>query len=112
MPEAIGAAGCLILPSSFEPWSLAVHEAASAGRLILASEDVGAVPHLVQPGYNGFIFENTDVVGLAGLMLRVSSMSDGQLDGMSRASHLLSHQFSPERWADSLLHCWKPTART
>lgn len=112
VPEAIGSAGCLILPSSFEPWSLVVHEAASAGRLILASENVGAVPHLVQPGYNGFIFDNNDVMGLAKLMLRVSSMSDEQLDQMSRASHLLSHQFSPKKWADSLLHSYEPTART
>ena len=39
--------GCLVLASRFEPWALVVHEAASAGRLILASENVGAVTHLV-----------------------------------------------------------------
>ena len=30
-------------------------------------------------------------------------MSDGRLDAMSRASHLLSEQYSPARWADTLL---------
>ena len=103
MPEMFGTAGCMILPSSFEPWSLAVHEAASAGRLILASENVGAVTHLVQPGYNGFIFDDRDVAGLAALMRRVSAMSDAQLEEMSCASYQLSQQFSPKQWVDQLL---------
>jgi glycosyltransferase involved in cell wall biosynthesis len=103
MPEIFKTAGCLILPSSFEPWALVVHEAASAGRLIVASENVGAVTHLVQPGYNGFIFNDRDVAGLATLMLRISAMSDMQLEEMSCASHQLSNQFTPKQWADTLL---------
>jgi glycosyltransferase involved in cell wall biosynthesis len=103
MPGVLSSAGCLILPSSFEPWSLVVHEAASAGRLILASESVGAVTHLVQPAYNGFIFDDKDVEGLAALMCRVSTMTDEQLDQMSCASHQLSEQFSPRQWANILL---------
>jgi glycosyltransferase involved in cell wall biosynthesis len=106
MPEILGSAGCLILPSRFEPWALVVHEAAAAGRLILASENVGAVTHLVQPGYNGFIFNNRDVAGLASLMSRVSAMTDAELDRMSRASYLLSLQFSPRQWADTLLNSY------
>jgi len=104
MPQVLGSAGCLILPSKFEPWALVVHEAAAAGRLIIASESVGAVAHLVQPGFNGYICSNDDVEGLAALMSSVSSMSDERLDQMSRASHLLSCQFSPKQWADTLLH--------
>jgi len=107
MPELLASAGCLILPSQFEPWALVVHEAAAAGRLILASENVGAVTHLVQPGYNGFIFNNKDVAGLAILMSRVSAMTDTELDRMSRASYLLSLQFSPKQWADTLLHSYR-----
>ena len=103
LPEMLASAGCLILPSLFEPWALVVHEAASAGMVILASEEVGAAPHLVQPGYNGFIFDSGDVAGLASLMSRVAAMSDARLDDMSRASFALSRQYSPERWADTLL---------
>jgi glycosyltransferase involved in cell wall biosynthesis len=103
MPAMLASAGCFILPSEFEPWALVIHEAASAGLLILASETVGAAIHLVQPNYNGFIFGNRDAQGLADLMSRVSSMNDARLDAMSQASHLLSHQFSPRHWADTLL---------
>ncbi len=103
LPGILASSGCLILPSLFEPWAVAVHEAAAAGLLILASERVGAAVHLVQPNYNGFIFGCGDVEALAGLMSRVSAMSDSHLNAMSRASHLLSQQFSPSRWADILL---------
>ena len=107
MPQILESAGCLVLPSSFEPWALVVHEAAASGRVIIASENVGAVTHLVQPGYNGFIFDNKDVAGLATLMSRVSSMTDEQLDRMSRASYSLSHQFSPKQWVDILLQSYE-----
>ena len=103
MPRVLSTVGALILPSSFEPWALVVHEAAAAGRIILASENVGAVTHLVQPSYNGFIFSDKDIDGLAALMSRVSAMSDTQLDQMSHASHELSKQFSPRQWADILI---------
>lgn len=99
----LGTAGCLVLPSDFEPWAVVVHEAASAGLLILASENVGSAVHLVQDNYNGYIFGGKDVRGLATLMKRVSMFPDKRLDEMSRASHLLSMQFSPSRWADTLL---------
>jgi glycosyltransferase involved in cell wall biosynthesis len=112
IPQVLASAACLILPSRFEPWALVVHEAAAAGRLILASEDVGAVPHLVQPGYNGFIFNNEDVAGLATLMSRVSAMGDAQLDAMSRASYMLSQQFSPRLWADTLLQSFHARSTT
>jgi glycosyltransferase involved in cell wall biosynthesis len=103
MTEILSAAGCLVLPSKFEPWAVVVHEAASAGLPILASERVGAAVHLVQPGYNGFLFNSRDVKGLAAAMRRISEMSDARLDQMSRASNELSRQFSPKRWADTLL---------
>ncbi len=110
-PQHMGAklstAGCLIVPSVFEPWALVIHEGASSGLLILASERVGAAVHLVQPSFNGFVFGNQDAEGLANLMMRVSSMSDARLDSMSRASFSLSQQFSPSLWASTLIESYE-----
>ncbi len=111
MNELLSNAGCLVLPSKFEPWGVVVHEAASAGLPILASERAGSVVHLVQPGYNGFIFNSEDAGGLAAAMSRISDMSKMQLDQMSRASNELSRQFSPKRWADTLLDSFYALAR-
>jgi glycosyltransferase involved in cell wall biosynthesis len=103
LSEILASAGCLVLPSIFEPWALVVHEAASAGLLVLASENVGAAVHLVQDNYNGFIFDGRDEKELSALMSHVSGLSDARLDAMSRSSYLLAKQFSPARWADTLL---------
>jgi glycosyltransferase involved in cell wall biosynthesis len=111
VPKILSSAGCLILPSQFDPWALVVHEATSAGMVVLASEDVGSTPHLVQPGYNGFIFDSGDVEGLARLMRRVADMSDDRLDKMSRASFALSRQYSPRIWADTLLETFLALSR-
>ncbi|MGA8043655.1 MAG: glycosyltransferase family 4 protein [Terracidiphilus sp.] len=107
----LGAAGCFVMPSRFEPWAVVVHEAVSAGLPVLASERVGSVVHLVQPGYNGFIFGQDDASELASLLNRVSTSSPHQLDEMSKASHLLSKQFTPARWANTLLQAYKFSGR-
>ena len=101
--KMLASSGCLVLPSTIEPWGVVVHEAASAGLLVLASWNVGASVHLVQDNYNGYVFDDRDVKGLAALMSHVSKLTDARLDTMSRASHLLSKQFTPARWADTLL---------
>lgn len=103
LPGVMAAAGCLILSSYYDHWSLAIHEAVSAGLPIIATEKAGAVAHLVQPGYNGFIFSDQDAGELAGFMARVASMDDEQLEAMTQASHALSLQFTPQRWAETLL---------
>ena len=103
LPGKLAQAACLILPSEFEAWGLVVHEAAAAGLLILASEMVGSVPHLVQDHYNGFVFGVGDAEGLSRLMERVSLFSDERLNAMAAASASLARQFTPARWADTLL---------
>ena len=99
----LASAGCLVLPSNFEPWAVVVHEAAAAGLLVLASESVGAAVHLVQDAYNGYLFERGNARQLADLMARVTSLTNAQRSDMSEASHWLSRQFTPRRWADTLL---------
>ncbi len=103
MASMFAAAGCLVLSSQRDAWALVVHEATSAGLIVLASDRVGATVHLVQPGYNGYVFASEDAKALAMLMARVSAKDDSALEAMSRASHELSHQYSPQRWADTLL---------
>ncbi len=103
LPSALSQAGCLILPSHFEPWAVVIHEAASAGLVLLASNAVGSAVHLVQPGYNGYIFDSHTPQALAALMLKISSMPHQKLEQMSHASHALSHQFTPELWVQKLV---------
>ncbi len=103
LPAKLAGAACLVLPSTFEPWALVVHEAAAAGLAILASDAVGSVPHLVEHGENGFIFRPNDVQGLSHLMERLSLMSNDSLTAMSFASASLARQFTPVLWTDTIL---------
>lgn len=102
LPSAFARAACLILPSNFEPWAVVVHEATTAGLIVLASNAVGAAVHLVQPGYNGYIFACTNAEELKERMLKISAMLPQQLDQMSHASYALSHQYSPALWTATL----------
>jgi glycosyltransferase involved in cell wall biosynthesis len=111
LPATLASAGCFVLTSDFEQWSVVVHEATSAGLPVIASERVGAAAHLVQPNYNGFIFGSGDVEELAGLMSRVSAMSDERLEEMSQASFQLSQQYSPRRWVDTLFESYSAAER-
>ena len=104
LPAVFCEAGCLLLPSSFEPWGVVVHEAASAGLIILASSSVGATPHLVQNNYNGYVFEPDNSDDLAALMARLDKMEVKKLGKMASASFNLSQQFTPDRWAESLVN--------
>lgn len=112
VPKKMAEAACLILPSNFEAWAVVVHEAAAAGRLVIVSDAVGSSPHLVQDNYNGFIFNENDAGELAMLMERVSSFGDERLNVMSAASFSLAQQFTPVRWANTLLEFVERSAQS
>jgi glycosyltransferase involved in cell wall biosynthesis len=61
LPKELSMASCLLLPSTFEPWALVVHEAVTAGMPVIVSDAVGASVHLVQNDYNGYIVEASNV---------------------------------------------------
>lgn len=103
LPKELSKASCLLLPSIFEPWALVVHEATAAGMPVIVSDAVGASVHLVQDGYNGYIVETGDADELSRAMLRYSSMSQKERSKMSESSYLMSLQFTPKRWADTLV---------
>jgi glycosyltransferase involved in cell wall biosynthesis len=103
LPSVFSEASTFVLPSHFEPWGVVIHEATAAGLPIVASSAVGSTVHLVQDGYNGFIFTPGNAGELANLLARTSRLSPEQLHKMSEASRLLSRQLTPNRWAEYLL---------
>ena len=95
LPTQLESAGGLVVPSNRDAWSLAIHEATAAGLIIVATETVGAIPHLVQNYYNGFVVQVGDSAGLARAMSQVSEMEAERRERMSRASHQLSNNSPP-----------------
>jgi glycosyltransferase involved in cell wall biosynthesis len=103
MPDLLQRAGCLVLPSRFEPWGVVVHEAAAAGLAVVCTSMCGAASRLVLDGYNGSVVEPGDPDALARALARISCSSDHERRAMSAASRGLAAQFTPARWAQLVL---------
>lgn len=103
LPHELSMSSCLILPSTFEAWGLVVHEATSAGMPVISSDAVGASVHLIQDGYNGYIFESGDVDGLSRSMLHYSTLSKTERLELGANSFNMSLQYTPKQWANTLV---------
>jgi glycosyltransferase involved in cell wall biosynthesis len=96
IPLAYRASDMLVLPSSHEPWGLAVNEAMNFGIPTVVSDRVGCGPDLVEPGRTGEVFENGSARSLAGAMDRLlSSVALRRREGEA-ALHLISRWGFPE----------------
>jgi glycosyltransferase involved in cell wall biosynthesis len=65
MPKFYDLCDVFVLPSSFEPWGLAINEVMNAGKAVIVSDRVGCVPDLIRDKQNGCIFPVGDVDALA-----------------------------------------------
>ncbi|HJN17073.1 MAG TPA: glycosyltransferase family 4 protein [Armatimonadota bacterium] len=99
--ELMQRSGCFILPSTYEPWGVVVHEAACAGLPLIASSTVGATAELVRDGHNGCLIDPRDCVDIARGFRWIASHDSPQTLG--ERSYELSLQLSPKIWADSLM---------
>lgn len=93
---------CLVMPSHIEWYGVVVHEAAIAGLPLICSDGVGAVPHLLQDGFNGWTVPAGDVDALAEMLGWMSSLSTERLGTMSEGSRALGSRLTPEIWAQNL----------
>lgn len=103
LPDVFARAACLVLPSRFEPWAVAVHEAAAAGLGIICSTACGAGDHFVdRAGRNGAVVATDDVAALSEAMLAVAHWSDARLDAARLRSLELAATVAPADWGDRL----------
>jgi len=101
--EEIEKCGCFILPSRKDQWGLVLHEFSAAGLPIICSDNCGAAPVFVTPGFNGYIFKSKDVNSLSCKMLRIINSSDQTLSDMAENSHLNGQKITPAMSAASFL---------
>jgi len=91
-------ARCLIMPSVFEPWGVAIHEGAAAGLPIIATYECGATTAFLRDGVNGFIV-SPRAESIAAAMVRLARSSEEELVAMSQASSALAGLWTPRRLA-------------
>ena len=103
LPAFLGEASAFILPSRFEPWGVVVQEAAATGLPVIVSDVCGAGVHLLRDRWNGRSFAAGDAAHLTECLLWMHWQSDAQLVELGRNSFELSKQYTPERWARTLI---------
>ena len=111
LPAYYALSGCLILPSTSEPWGLVVNEAMACRLPVLVSSQCGCVPELVHEGENGFTFDPCDPIAMAELLGRVALLDEPQRRAMGAVSWKIISQYTPEVWAENLAKCIRAVVR-
>ncbi len=108
MEAIVQESGVFVLPSTYEPWGVVVHEHACAGLPLLLSSAVGAAERFLEEGKNGRRFAAGDKEGLKATLRVMVRASDVELHAMGERSAELGRAWGPTEWAriaNELLHC-------
>lgn len=99
MPKVLEACGAFVLPSTYEPWGVVVHEQACAGMPLVLSSAVGAGERFLREGRNGSRFTAGDSEALRAALLRVLRTDDAALLTMGGHSRALGADWTPADWS-------------
>ena len=73
LPSFYSLCDVFVLPSFLEPWGLVVNEVMTAGRAVVASDQVGSVFDLIRDGENGYVFPAGNVDALTDSLSKIVS---------------------------------------
>lgn len=110
LPRLFGACDIFSLPAEAEPWGLIINEAMCAGLPIVASDEIGAVADLVQPGVNGATHRAGDIQGIAAA-LEMLVANPAAIKAMGQASRDRIGEWNYDRCVKGLRHALHATAR-
>jgi glycosyltransferase involved in cell wall biosynthesis len=92
-------AGSFILPSRFDPWPLAIVEAAAAGLPIICTDGCGSGVEIVRPWYNGLVIPEDNVPKLTQALLTFHDRHS-ELPLWGKRSQELAAPYSTSVWID------------
>ena len=99
LDDIIRNTGVFVLPSTFEPWGVVVHEYATAGYPLLCSNKTGAAGAFLQDGKNGFMFDAGNKEQLKEKMNKFSTLNQDELNAMADHSVKMAAKITPAVWA-------------
>ncbi|MBD2254506.1 glycosyltransferase family 4 protein [Nostoc parmelioides] len=97
MSQVWQSAGAFILPSRFDPWPLALIEAAAAGLPIICTDTCGSAVEVIRPWYNGLIIPQEDPTALAQAMLTLHQ-EYAELSIWGKRSQQLAAPYAANIW--------------
>jgi glycosyltransferase involved in cell wall biosynthesis len=92
-------AGAFILPSRFDPWPLAIVEAAAAGLPIICTDVCGSAVEVVRPWYNGLMIPPDCTANLTQALLTFHQRH-AELPVWGKRSQELAAPYSTSVWVD------------
>ncbi|WP_310430238.1 glycosyltransferase family 4 protein [Chamaesiphon sp. VAR_48_metabat_135_sub] len=93
------AAGAFILPSRFDPWPLAIVEAAAAGLPIICTDVCGSGVEVVRPWYNGLVISDENVADLTQALVTFHQ-HHAELPEWGKRSQQLAAPYATNIWVD------------
>lgn len=94
--------GCLILPSSFDPWPLTLVEACAAGLPVICTHKVGSQVEVVKMYWNGLVINDKDSSELTNSLVWAHRNRD-TLPEMGKRSLVQAEPYSAKVWAKKIL---------
>ncbi|MCS3650122.1 glycosyltransferase involved in cell wall biosynthesis [Salinibacter ruber] len=92
-------AGAFVLPSRFDPWPLALVEAATSGLPVVCSDACGSAVEIVRNGYNGVRVPDEDSGALSRAFRQIQRRYD-DLPEWGRRAQRFAAPHSAERWGE------------
>lgn len=99
LPGVMRAVGCFVFPSLYEPFGVALLEAAGAGLPVIASDAVGASVECLRDHASGYLFPAGDPGALAERMERIHRAGPERRAEMGRLGQGLAEPFAARYWA-------------
>lgn len=97
----IAAAGALVAPSRYDPWNVAIMEAAAGGLPILCSRGCGVSAEVVRDGITGHAFQTDSIEAVTRAMLQAHHAP--HLGELGAAAREAVRVYAADAWADRLL---------
>jgi glycosyltransferase involved in cell wall biosynthesis len=102
LSEVLASAGAFVLPSRFDPWPLALVEAAASGLPVVCTDACGSAVEIVRPLYNGIVVPTECSEALADAMAAATNRYLLMPVWGMRSSELAA-AYAAELWADRWL---------
>lgn len=90
--------GAFVLPSRFDPWPLALLEAAAAGLPVICTQACGSAVEVIRQAYNGLIVPPDDPLALAQAMVALHH-SYADLPIWGQRGQTLARPYGADLWA-------------
>jgi glycosyltransferase involved in cell wall biosynthesis len=96
-------ADALVFPSLYDVWGLVVNEALAHGLPVIASDQVGAVDDLIEPGVNGLVVPARSAPALAKAMRELATWDEGRRERGAALGREKVAWYRPEVAAELML---------